>query len=661
MAAILGAVLSLAAVGALAQANYWSDSFETNAGSRWTTNGVWKIGAPTAGPGSAFGGSKCGGTGLTAGAPLNANARFICTNYFGATNLTIPAASFSPRLRFWQWYDFVNAEGFVELRQAGATNWQTISATNLSFAGTANTGGGVWSEPSLDLSAFAGAQVQIAFHFISGANYGNDPGWYVDDVAVVTNVPVFDNPENFMNGLGDWAVDGGTWQAGKPTSGPGAAPAGAGMNCAGTVLAGAYGANTDSRLISPPFTVPATLSPVVLYWQWYGFINAQGFVEINNGTASTAYTTNLTITTNLVFAGLNTNVYQLAGAAVPDYANPLYWNPTIGGWTNATKAMGVVDDIIFKGGFYFEAGTAPLLSVGSANVDYALNNLYPQPPTAAATNYLSWQGQTWNSTTDGNDNPVGYFGTHYSYTYTTNITVTGFENGNWTPLSQTNSSFGSTAVNSGGWTNASLDLSAYAGQTVQIAFHFQSGAGGYGSAAGWYLDGIGLGALPILTVPTSGLTVAAGNILMVTNVATLNPTNNLATFKLLAGPTNGAALNATNGVLTWKVPAAQAPGIYTNIIKLADANGLSATNTFFVTVVPAAPKISLASGGGALKNGFRFSFQTASNTAWRIDASTNLVNWLPVLTNVPGAASTLQFTDLLATNFPLRYYRAVFP
>jgi len=36
-------------------------------------------------------------------------------------------------------------------------------------------------------------------------------------------------------------------------------------------------------------------------------------------------------------------------------------------------------------------------------------------------------------------------------------------------------------------------------------------------------------------------------------------------------------------------------------------------------------------------------------------------NWLPIFTNVNNPSGTLNFTDLLATNFPQRYYRAVQP
>jgi hypothetical protein len=577
----LCAGLLLAAGRGHAETVFWSDNFEINAGSRWTTNSVWQIGSPTFGPANTHSGSKCATTGLKTSAPANADARFICTNYNGASTLTVPATNQFPRLRFWQWFNFVNAGGYVEIQQSGSTNWQAISATNNSIGGTATYSSGVWSRPSIDLSAFAGKNVQIAFHFSDGGSgWGSDPGWYIDDVAVVTNAPVFNNPESFETGLGDWSVDSGTWEVGKPTSGPAAAANAAGLransgtNCAATVLAGNYGWNMDTRLISPPFLVPASGNAALQFWQWYSFVNAGGFVEINNGITTSTGSTNSTITTNMVFSSLNTNIYQLFGAADAAYSTPFYWNQTIGGWTNATKAMGNVLDGIDEQ-YYFEAGNAPLFSVGGANDDYRPYDIIPIPRSAAATNFLVWQGMTWNSLTDVNDNPVGYFGTNYSYNYTTNTTVTFAEN-SWQSILQANNSVGSASVTSGGWTHAAVDLSAYAGQTVQVAFHFQSGGSGWGNASGWYVDDVSLVANPTPAPP----------VLIVSNLLSSN-------------------------------------------------------------------------------HSFEFSFHAATNTTWRILATTNLnvavTNWPPIFTNKVGASGTLQFTDRLATNFLHRFYRAVSP
>ena len=656
-----GAGLLLLAGRGHAETAFWSDNFETNAGSRWTTNSVWQIGTPTSGPGTTFSGSHCAATGLKSLAPANVDTRLVCTNYNGTNWLLVPAASQFPRLRFWQWFDYVNAGGFVEILQAGSTNWQAISATNISVGSTPNYGSGVWSRPSIDLSAFSGMNVQIAFRFFSGGSgWGNDPGWYIDDVAVVTNTPVLNNPEGFETGLGDWSVTSGTWEVGKPTSGPSAAHGG--TNCVGTVLAGNYGWNMDTRLISPAFAIPASGNPVLHYWQWYSFINAGGFVEINTGQTNIISTTNTTIITNAVFSSLNTNIYQLTSAAIAAYSTPLYWNATIGQWTNTMKAMGNVYDPS-KGGFYFEAGsTVAMVSPVTTLEDYYSFTNLPTPRTTAAPNYLSWQGMKWTNANNNLDKPIGYFGTNYTYTYTyttnTTVTVTG---NNWQSITPMTISVGSAAVTSGGWTQANLNLSAYAGQTVQVAFRFFSGGSGWGNAPGWYLDDIGLVAAPVLIVPTNTVTVTAGTILTVTNYVALNPTNLTPMFKLLSSPTNNATLNATNGVLTWAIPAAQPPGFYTNVIKVSDTDGLSATNTFVVTVLPVAPSLTLARNVRALVSGFQFSFQTVSNTTWRIDATTNLSNWLPIFTNAAGINGTFQFTDLPAANFPQRFYRAVFP
>jgi hypothetical protein len=173
--------------------------------------------------------------------------------------------------------------------KVGTNAWQEISPRRYT-----STGSAVWSQPSIDLTAYAGqTNVQIAFHFHSAAAAA--VGWYVDDVALVTGTPEFNNPDGFESGLGDWSVESGTWQVGAPTSGPGSAHGG--TNCAATVLAGNYASSVDSRLISPDFVVPPpATSPSVRFWHWFNFAGAAylgggvydegsyGYVEIKVGT-----------------------------------------------------------------------------------------------------------------------------------------------------------------------------------------------------------------------------------------------------------------------------------------------------------------------------------------------------------------------------------------
>jgi hypothetical protein len=415
----------------------------------------------------------------------------------------------------------------------------------------------------------------------------------------------------------------------------------------------------DTRLISPPFMVPAS-SPTLHFWQWYSFNNALGFVEINNGATINTSITNITITTN-VSGSLDTNIDQLFGALNTNYSTPFYWNQT-NGWTNAatTKVLGNVLDMNFGtpyfGLYYFEGGTAPLSSVGTVgNVDYrGANN--PVPQSAAATNFLAWQGMTWNSPVNGSDNPVGLFGTNTVVTYTTNITVTTTES-SWTQVSP---SYFNTS--SGTWINTALDLSAFAGQPVQIAFHFTSG--GIYTAPGWYVDDLGLASAPTLLAPTNEV-INYGqkftNSITATN--SIEP-DSIFTFALAAASTN--VVVKTNGLVIWtstKTP----PGTYTIYVQVTDNNTppFSLTNSFSVTVLPLPSQLILSK---ALTVGHDFKFSIKSpwtNDPWLIVATTNLdtaaTNWLPIYTNLTGHAGTLMFTDRLATNFLQRYYRAVFP
>jgi RHS repeat-associated protein len=503
-----------AAVVTRAETVFWSDGFETNGPSRWTTNSTWRVGSPTSGPvTNSLGYRSHSGTNCAITFdPSNADIRMICTNYNGATTLTVPAANQFPRLRFWQWFSFVNAGGYVEINNG--SGWQTISQTNKSFAGTANTSSGVWSRPSIDLSAFAGQNVQIAFHFSSGASgYGTDLGWYVDDVAVVTGTPVLNSPESFELGMGDWSVNAGTWEAGKPTSGPPTNSAGlrahSGTNCMATALSGTYGYNVDTRLISPAITIPSSGPASFRFWQWYDFINAQGFVEIktNNGPWQSISRTNLSFATAAVMSGgwINTaiDVSAYAGQTVQmafhfisgasgygsapgwyiddvslDIAAPILNDPEgfeygEGDWSTDSGDWQIGKPTSGPGSGH--SGTNCAATVLAGNYDYNMDTRLISPsftvPFINSPTFRYWQ---W-----------------YSFVNANGVVEIKTFGGSWQAITPVIQSFGNNGVASGGWTNSAIDLSAYVGQTVQIAFHFTSGPSGYyGTAPGWYIDDI---------------------------------------------------------------------------------------------------------------------------------------------------------------------------
>ena len=103
----------------------------------------------------------------------------------------------------------------------------------------------VWSLKHIDLTAYSGQTVRIAFFHYS-YDSGVSTGWYIDDLRIVAKTPEFSG--DFETGWDDWSADRGVWQVGIPTAGPGGCYEGS--QCAGTVLDGNYPNATDSRFIS---------------------------------------------------------------------------------------------------------------------------------------------------------------------------------------------------------------------------------------------------------------------------------------------------------------------------------------------------------------------------------------------------------------------------
>jgi hypothetical protein len=166
---------------------------------------------------------------------------------------------------------------------------------------------------------------------------------------------------------------------------------------------------------------------------------------------------------------------------------------------------------------------------------------------------------------------------------------------------------------------------------------------------------------PTLIVPPTQA-IYVGQMLVVTNYATNSAyPSRTFTYSLALGPANIDV--STNGVLKWTPTAAQA-GINYIYVKVMDNNSppLSTISGFLVLVsMPPSPGFTVPPAQTLPVNGFHFTLNTMPDTTWRIDASTNLSGWRPLLTNTADSSGTLQFTDLLATNFLHRFYRAVLP
>ncbi len=527
--------LLLAADMGRAETVFWSDDFDdSGASSRWkaSTPGVWHIGSPTAGPAKnsegyrTHSGANCASTQLYA---YN-DSRLVCNNYDGDSSLVVPSADQFPRLRFWHWFNFGNAIGFVEISTDAGSTWQQISPSYTYDDTDTATSGGVWSRPSIDLSAYAGQSVQIAFHF-AGLCCGNGLGWYVDDVAVVTDEPVFNNPEGFESGEGDWAVDSGTWEIGQPTSGPKAAHTG--DNCAATILAGNYTTNVDSRLISPPFLVPSN-SPALRFYHWYNFNNALGFVEISTDAGSTW-----------------------------NQLSQTYQDGSTGNqWINVSLDLSAYAGQTVQAAFHFTSG-----GIGTAAGWYVDDLSLVAPPTLTVPpTQTIYVGQTLTVTNYATNS----FFPADALTFALVSPPKTFTNLNLDPTSGVLT-----------WTPAPTQTPSTNTITVKVTDNVLP----FLSATNSFIVQV-LKPYPVLTVPPTQ-TIYAGQTLVVTNYATNSVYPDATfTFALLSGPTNMDVSDLpADGVLQWVTTTTQRAGTYTNIVMVSDDESLlSATNRFLIVV-----------------------------------------------------------------------------
>jgi chitodextrinase len=170
----------------------FQDDFESGMNG-WSTNGVfglWELGAPTSGPGSAYSDPTAWGTDLD-------------NNYgqdFADENLVSPPIDLTGQtgaiLAFWSWY---NTElgwdgGVIEISIDDGTTWEYVPNNDYdSFLGCYNAiteqafsgSNGGWELEMLDLTPWVGNSVHVRFRFATDCTVNSYPGWYIDDVEVL--------------------------------------------------------------------------------------------------------------------------------------------------------------------------------------------------------------------------------------------------------------------------------------------------------------------------------------------------------------------------------------------------------------------------------------------------------------------------------------------
>ena len=168
------------------------DDFENGDGIWFADNGVWQIGIPSSGPGSASSGEVLAATVLDGNYPTT-SSRLISP----PIDLPVIDVGKDIFLRFQHWFAFGanwhhapgspyrrwrEDSGIVQIREKTTPGQWTEWTTLKSYSGSSK----VYSNTLVDLSGYAGKEVQIGFRLASG---GANPlaGWYIDDVRILVN------------------------------------------------------------------------------------------------------------------------------------------------------------------------------------------------------------------------------------------------------------------------------------------------------------------------------------------------------------------------------------------------------------------------------------------------------------------------------------------
>jgi len=508
----------------------FSENWEGGIGSWFADAGVWEVGVPTSGPGSAHQGTQCAATILAGTYPGGTNSRLI------SPAIVLPSSPQDGKLwiKFWHWFSIAagddNDSAWVEISTSGPLGpWQQVS-------NRFNNSGGGWTRYIGDLSAYAGQTVRIAFHMRdhSAGFDGNQlsTGWYVDELAIYDGAAPQWSPEGFENGIGCWSADRGVWQVGDPTSGPQSGYRSS--QCAATILDGNYPGGSDSRLVSPVVTLPSAPADGQLwlrFWQWFaiaaGDDGDSAWVEISPSGSDLGpwvqISNNFRYYSTTTFTGWTQYLADLspyAGQTVRiafhlrDRSAGFDGNQIDSGWyvddidlvEGAFKWLspesfdGLVGDDPAIGGWFADRGVwevgRPTTGPGSAYqgsfcAATVLDGSYPggadsrlispavtltASPVDGKLWFSFWQ---WFSIALGDDGDSAWV----------EISPSGSAMGPWEKISNKFIYYSTTTVS--GWTQYVADLAPYVGQTVRIALHFRDFSAGFDgnqTGSGWYVD-----------------------------------------------------------------------------------------------------------------------------------------------------------------------------
>ena len=168
----------------------FSGGFETGWGDWFADNGVWEVGTPSiVGPSACHTGTVCAGTILAGNHPPNTASRLI----FPDIQLPTVTGLNEIHLRFWDWHQYINIGNRGGQFQIAAYDPATQTWSDWVNQGPMVTASSlVWTQRDIDLTAYAGKKVRLAFQHSPFNNGGYNAqlyvalGWYIDDVQIIT-------------------------------------------------------------------------------------------------------------------------------------------------------------------------------------------------------------------------------------------------------------------------------------------------------------------------------------------------------------------------------------------------------------------------------------------------------------------------------------------
>jgi len=469
----------------------------------WSSDhGVWQVGVPTAGPSGAHGGAKCAGTILAGNYPSYTDTRLI------SPTVALPAVTGDQQdwLQFDQWYAYGSGTtGVVQISERTPDGWGPW--TSLAQVAQSGAGSPSWSRSAVELTAYAGRTVRLAFYH--QADFFTGSGWYVDQIEVLQTVPSWTSTEGFEQGWGGWYSDHGVWEWGFPTAVGPSAPY-AGTKCVGTVMNGDYSSYTDSRLISPDVTLPSIADNEEVwlrFYQWYQYgSGSHGTVQVSpwdggswgpwetvaavaqDGAAGRGWScTGADLT---AYAGRKVRIcffheadfFTGAGWYIDDVAvvkNTPRWSGVETfekGWAGWTSDDGVWQLGTPSGGpVGAHSGGTCVGTILSGSYDSYTDSRLVSPtvtlPSVAGDEEVWLRFYQWYRYASGSLGTV----------QVSERTPTGWSG--WNTVVTAAQGGAASSV----WSYTGADLTRYAGKTVRIAFYHQAD---FFTGAGWYLDDV---------------------------------------------------------------------------------------------------------------------------------------------------------------------------